>query len=101
MTAFTTANIPSSVNTLEELMCWAASAIAEINPTVTVQTSSSTAEPVCSCQPFRFANQATNPERLVVVAYLPLTAPWRSAGKLFGTLGEVSQTALPAAYTTN
>ena len=102
MTAFSPSNIPSNVSTLEELLVWAASALAEVNPNVTIQTTQSTAEPVVSAQTFRFENQATNPERFIVVAYLPLTGNWRSAGKIWSAgIGEISAAALPAGYTAN
>ena len=102
MTAFTTANIPSNVNTLEELAVWAISALAEINPTATITTAPGTAETIVSAYPFTFRNQPTNPERMVLVAYLPLVPGWRSVGKLFSNgVSEISTTALPASYTTN
>lgn len=102
MTAFAPANIPSNVNTLEELLAWAASALAEINPTSTVQTNAGSIERAVQVQTFEFRAQATNPERLIVVAYLPLAAGWRSQGKLFGSgIAEISQVPLPAAYTSN
>lgn len=102
MTAFTTANIPSNVNTLEELAVWAISALAEINPNATLITAPSQAENVVSAYPFTFKNQTTSPERMVLVAYLPLVTGWRSVGKLFSNgVSEISTTALPANYTTN
>lgn len=102
MTAFTTANIPANVNTLEELAVWAISALAEINPTATITTAPGAAETVVSAYPFTFRNQATNPERMVLVAYLPLVPGWRSVGKLFSNgVTEISTTALPSSYTTN
>lgn len=102
MTAFTPTNIPSSVTTLEELAAWSISALAEINPLVTIQTTAGSVERAVQAQTFEFRNQATNPERLILVAYLPLTANWRSNGKYWGNgLGELSTTALPAGYTSN
>lgn len=102
MTAFSPANIPSNVDTLEELLVWAGSALAEVNPNVNIQTTQSQAEPVVSAQTFRFENQPTDPERFIVVAYLPLNANWRSAGKVWSTgIKEISAAALPAGYTTN
>jgi hypothetical protein len=102
MTAFTTANIPSNVNTLEEVFCWAASALAEINPNVVVQTAVGAIEPVCTAQTYRFPNQDTDPERLVIVAYIPLLPVWRGAGKVWSTgIKEISQSALPTGYTAN
>lgn len=101
MTSFTTANIPASVNTLEELAVWAVSALAEINPTATITTAPGAAETVISAYPFTFRNQPTLPERMVLVCYLPLVPGWRSVGKLFSNgVSEISTTALPASYTT-
>lgn len=102
MTAFTTGNIPSNVNTLEELLVWCASALAEVNPSATVQTSPSTIEQAVTAQTYRFANQTTNPERFVVVAYVPLAAAWRGQGKIWSNgVSEISTTALPTGYTAN
>lgn len=102
MTAFATANVPSNVNTLEELLAWAASALAEINPTQQIQSSLGQLEQAVTVQTFRFANQEANPERLVIVAYLPLAQGWRGSGKIWSTgISELSTTTLPAAYTNN
>lgn len=102
MTAFVPANIPSSVTTLEELAAWSVSALAEINPTASIQTSAGSVERTVQAQTFEFRNQTTNPERLILVAYLPLSASWRSSGKYWGNgIAEISTTALPAGYTTN
>jgi hypothetical protein len=102
MTTFTAANIPANVNTLEELAVWAISALAEINPTATITTAPGAAETVISAYPFTFRNQPTLPERMVLVAYLPLVPGWRSVGKLFSNgVSEISTTALPISYTTN
>jgi hypothetical protein len=102
MTAFSAANIPSSVTTLEEVAAWAVSALAEINPSVTIQTSAGAVERAVQAQTFEFRTQASNPERLILVAYLPLTANWRSSGKYWGNgVAEISTTSIPAGYTTN
>jgi len=102
MTTFTPGNIPSAVNTIEELVAWGMSGLAEINPNVLVTTSAGTAEPVAQVQTFRFPNQLTNPERLICVAYLPLVANWRSQGKIWSNgIAEISTTALPTTFTAN
>lgn len=102
MTTFSTSQIPSNVNTLEELLAWSASALAEINPNILVTVNQSNAEPVVQCQTFRFQFQQTNPERLVVIAYLPLAPNWRSQGKIWSNgIQEISTNALPVTYTTN
>ncbi len=102
MTAFSTANIPSNVGTVEELAAWACSVLAELNPTVFVQTQAGLLEPAVTTQTFRYPNQETNPERLVIVAYLPLTQNWRGQGKIWSNgIQELSSAALPAGYTAN
>jgi hypothetical protein len=101
MTAFAPANIPSSIDTLEELAAWAISALAEVNPAVTIQTTAGTVEKAVQAQTFDFRNQASSPERLVLTAFLPLSAGWRSGGKLFSRVTELSSAPLPAAYTAN
>lgn len=102
MTAFVPANIPSSVTTIEELVVWSASALAEVNPAVTIQVSSGELQRAAQVQTFDFKSQVTNPERAVVIAYIPLTASWRSSGKIWASgVGEISNAALPAGYTTN
>lgn len=101
MTAFSPSNIPSSVNTLEELAVWTISALAELNPTASITTAPGTSEVIFSAYPFTFKNQQTSPERMVLVAYLPLVSGWRSGGKLFSNgVAEVSTGALPVSYTT-
>ena len=102
MTAFTTGNIPSNVNTLEELAGWVCSALAEINPTVQINTGSGTLEQAATAETFRFIAQQDSPERLICVLYLPLTNDWRGQGKIWSNgISELSTDALPAGYTAN
>ena len=73
-----------------------------INSNLTVQSAAGTVEPVISAQIIRLPNELTDPERIVCVAYLPLLPNWRSTGKVWSTgIKELSQTALPAGYTSN
>ena len=100
MVAFAPANIPASVTTVEELLVWSASILAQVAPSETVQTTPGAVERAVQVQTFEFRSQETNPERCVIVAYLPLTASWRSAGKLFAEgIGVLSSAALPASFT--
>jgi hypothetical protein len=102
MTAFVPTNIPSNVNTLEELHAWSGMALAEINPSLTVQTSAGAVERAIQAQTFEFRNQSTNPERLIIVSYMNLLPTWRGAGKLYSSgIAEFSTTALPASFTVN
>jgi hypothetical protein len=102
MSAFSPANIPSGVNTLEELFVWSGFALAELNPNINVQAASGTVEPAVSAQIVKLPNQATDPERVVLVGYIPLAPDWKSVGKIFtGGIKEFSQTVLPVGYTSN
>ena len=99
MTAFTPADLPANINTVEEVAAWAASALAEINPTVQVATGPGQLEPVATVQTFAYASQDTDPQRLICVLYLPLAPNWRSAGKVYsGGVNEISGGALPPAF---
>jgi hypothetical protein len=102
MSGFSPANIPSNVNTLEELAVWTMFALAELNPNVSVQSAAGTVEPAVSAQIVRLPNQTTEPERVVCVAYIPLNATWRGGGKIWGSgIAELSQTQLPVGFTAN
>lgn len=102
MTAFTTANLPSNINTVEELAGWAASVLAEVNPSEQINTGSGSLEQVATVDTFNFVGQAESPGRLICVLYLPLTADWRGQGKIWSNgITEISTNSLPAGYTTN
>jgi hypothetical protein len=102
MSVFNPSNIPSEVNTLEKLTAWAFFALAENNSNLTVQSAAGTIEPVISAQIIRLPNELTDPLRIVCVAYLPLLDDWGGKGKLWSKgVKELSQTSLPAGYTSN
>jgi hypothetical protein len=100
MVAFAPANIPNTVTTVEELMAWSASVLAQVSPTESIQTTAGAVERVVQVQTFEFRSEENNPERLVIVGYLPLTPAWRSAGKIWAEgIGIVSNAALPSTFT--
>lgn len=102
MTAFNPGLIPSNVNTIEEVVIWGMFILAQLNPNTSVQSAAGTVEPVVSAQIIKLPNQATDPERAVCVAYIPLTDEWRSSGKLWDKgIKEISQAAIPAGYSSN
>lgn len=101
MSAFTSSNLPSSIDTLEKLAAWVGSALAQLNKDKTIQTTSGSVEQAASIQTFTFKNQQVSPARLVVTLFLPLTEDFASGGKLFSRIGALSENALPASYTSN
>jgi hypothetical protein len=102
MSPFTPGNVPSNVNTIEELLVWAMFILAQLNPNSTVQSAAGTVEPTVSAQIIKLPNQTTDPERVVCVAYIPLTDVWRASGNIWGSgIKEISQTVIPASFTSN
>jgi hypothetical protein len=102
MSPFNPGNIPSNVNTLEELFVWAGFALSELNPNVSVQSAAGTVEPAISAQIVKLPNQTTDPERVVLVGYVAMNPDWKSSGKIWANgIKEFSQTALPVGYTSN
>ena len=102
MIAFDPANVPASITSVEEMFVWCGSILAEVAGNETIQTDRNTLEPVATVQTYRFANAAASEqERIIVAAYVPLTAEWRSAGRFWeGGIDSLSDAAIPAAYLT-
>jgi hypothetical protein len=100
MTAFTAANIPSTVNTIEELFTWCGAILAELNPTSTVITGPGQASRAANLQTVFLEGQAVNPERCAVLVYVPLVPGWRGQGKLYSNgVAEMSANPIPTHYT--
>lgn len=98
MSAFNPGQIPASVTTIEQLHAWSGSVLAQINSATRVATNPNTLEAVAQAQTFNLVDQAENPERLVVLTYLPLVPNWRAAGSLYVGVGEISSSAVPAGF---
>lgn len=99
MAAFTPADLPASVNTVEKLAVWSISILSETTSADSITTARGVDEQPASAQSFRFSFQPTAPERLVLIAYVPLTAGWKGAGKLYDTgVTAFNNTAIPAYY---
>jgi len=99
MTTFNPAQLPNTVNTVEEVLAWSGSVLAEVNPNKFLATTAASLEPVVQVQTFRFTHEDVSPERLVVIAYLPLVPNWRSQGKLWSNgVAEISTAAIPPAF---
>lgn len=101
MTAFSPANIPDSVTTVEQLHAWSGSILAELNAENLIQTQRGQEEPAASVQSFRFPYVSVSPERLIVVSYLPLFKNWRAAGDISSNgIAPLSPASIPAIYLT-
>lgn len=99
MTAFTTANIPSTVNSLEKLAAWVGLALTQINPSLAVLESANESTKVAQTALFRASD---NTVRLSIRLSIPIDPNYGvNTAKFWGNAQDLSNTALPTAYTTN
>lgn len=100
MTAFTTSNIPTNINTVEKLASWVGLLLARLNPTLSVlEQQNAQGERVCQASIFRASDGTI---RLVVRLSMPLNDDYDTATtKVWESTQAISNTAIPAAYTSN
>lgn len=101
MTAINPAtDIPSSVNTVEKLACWAVMALARCNPDAKIlEIPGQPSVEVALATLLRASDGST---RYVVRASLPVQPGYgETAAKWWNNINEFSTTALPAAYKVN
>lgn len=99
MTAFSRNDLPDSVNTVEKLLVWSASILAEAYPNLFVQSRPGELEPTVNLLPLRLQHEETNPLRATILAYLPLEVNWRNE-RLFKTVKELGTVPIPNSYRT-
>jgi hypothetical protein len=101
MTAFSKEQLPDAINTVEELLVWAASVLAEINADQEVTVDRNSNLRVCDARPSLLEFATTDPERFGIAAYLPLYPSWRRKKVWFNGVKELSTTGIPTDYTLN
>jgi hypothetical protein len=101
MTALVIASqIPSNINTLEKLAAWSGLALAYINPSITGVEGQGYTERSAQANPYFI--QADNRTRLIVRVSLPLSPDYLAGGaKFWGYAQDLSNTAIPALFTSN
>lgn len=99
MTAFVAANLPSTVNSLEKLAVWVSLALSQINPSLAVIETTGESTKVAQTALFRASD---NTVRLSVRLSVPIDPNYAiNTVKFWGNAQDLSNTTLPAAYTTN
>lgn len=99
MTAFTTTDIPASVNTVEKLAVWCATVLNHLYPTVTAVEATGLAERVAQSGPYEIT--ATDPPQWRNVARLsiPLNANWqRGASKIWANAEDIGSSSIPTEF---
>jgi len=97
MSAFSTADIPVSVTTLEELVLWACGAFYQLHKNTRYQESDNAALiPIVTMQDGLAADKT---ERAIFRVSIPMNDGWRvSSNKFFLEGLEVANAAIPAAF---
>lgn len=99
MTTFAKNQIPDSVDTVEKLLAWSASILAELNSDQRIAVNVSSLDSVASAGPYSFSLQQTQPLRYVVTAYLPLDEGYRSGGNVWeSSVLPLSEGVIPISY---
>lgn len=100
MTAATSASVPSNINSVEEILVWAAMALAQLNPTLKILEAENVSEFAAVTQVFKAADGT---DRILVRCTIPLNSAYRTDNsvKFWKHADDLSNTALPSVYTTN
>lgn len=98
--AITSTSIPSNINTLERLAAWAVSALSVVNPTArTLETPGLDPERVAVVQIIKAEDGTT---RLIGRISIPIDPNYpTNTTKFWQNAQEISNTALPTAFTSN
>lgn len=98
MTAFNVNDIPSSVNTLEELAVWSMTILDEIYPEKVITEAPGRTIRQVECAPF-YIDTADVPGWFTVARFsLPMAANWRQASKPWAAVQEIGTLVIPVGY---
>lgn len=99
MTAFSSADLPSTINTVEKLAVWAALVLNHVNPTLTVVEMTGSAERAATSGPFYIVAGSEPGWRQISRQSIKLNANWqRGVGKLWTHAEDLSNAAIPTEF---
>ena len=99
MTAFTTSDLPSSVNTVEELVVWGLCVLNELYPNQTIVEAAGRASRQAECAPFYIEAASTPTWAMIGRCVLPMASTWRQGTvKPWAAVSEIGTVAIPAGY---
>lgn len=98
MTAFAANQLPADIDSVEKLVAWGSSVLAELykNPSIVVSPGNS--ERVAQQNIYYFTSNDPATERLLSVSYLPIADNWRSVGKIYKAAQSLGTSTIPASY---
>ncbi|MGG6296299.1 hypothetical protein ACQ4M4_18065 [Leptolyngbya sp. AN02str] len=100
MTAFSTGDVPATINTFEKLCVWALSIENDLNGTLTYEPEAGTTDFVAQALPLQIYRGPNIGWRFEGRISIPMgSGDWRRGpGKIWTYAQELSTTALPSAY---
>lgn len=99
MVAFSSADLPSSINTLEKLLIWNTTVLQHLHPTLTSIESTGNAERCAAAAPFFIT--ATDPAvwRFITRNSIALDSNWqRGTAKIWTFARDLSSASIPAEF---
>ena len=99
MTAFTTADIPSSVNTYEKLAVWVSTVLNNLYPNQTAIESAGAGTRTATSSPFYIIDDATPKWRNISRLSIPLDPNWqKGTAKIWANAQDLGNLAVPAEF---
>lgn len=99
MTAFSPAQLPASVDTVEKLAAWSTAILAELNKDVVATEGTNSTQPAATSNVFFVPSGPPQPEHRVIARIsILLENDWRS-GPLWENVSNLSNAVIPDHYT--
>jgi hypothetical protein len=101
MVAFVTADIPSSINTLEKLTVWSCTILNELFPTQTAIEATGNANRTAESGPFLITAVDPPQWRIISRTSIPVNGQWRrGTGKIWTFVQDLGTASIPTEYKT-
>lgn len=99
MVAFTTSDLPASINSVEKLAVWATTVLQHLHPTLTVIEATGVAERAATAAPFYITAADPQAWRYISRTSIRLNSNWqRGVGKIWTHAEDLSGAAIPTEF---
>ncbi len=101
MTAFSTADLPDGINTVEKLHLWSGTLLQHLNPELTVIEVGGSLDRAILSQPW-FITAANPPNwRVITRSSIQVNSNWQRGGKLWNYALELGSASIPSEFKSN
>lgn len=101
MVAFSKADLPDSINTVEKLELWAVTLLQHLNPTTTVIEAAGSTDRAVVSQPWFITADATPKWRVISRSSIEVNSNWQRGGKIWNFAVELSSATIPSEFKSN